>query len=181
MIYIGIDPGKSGAVALLDSVFECPRIISVPLSGKEYDIGAMADIVRCCSDGRGRACIERVHAMPKQGRTSMLTIGYGAGLWQGILGTLLIPFRVVSARTWQKEMLSGVGGDTKAASIIVARRLFPGLDLRRTPRCTKIDHNITDALLMAEWLRRNDSSAGAQDTEETVDDLFPTTATTKAD
>lgn len=155
MIYIGIDPGKQGAVAVIrrDEVVIEP----VPLIGKkEYDIRAMHALLPSrYLDEECRAVIERVHAMPGQGRTSMLSIGYGSGIWHTLLTLSDIPFTVVSAVSWQKIMLAGVArDDRKAASILVAKRLFPTVDLRRTQNCRVDDHNFADALLVAEFCRR---------------------------
>lgn len=154
MIYVGIDPGKQGAVATIceDEV----SIEPVPLIGKkEYDINAMRALLPSNYHDECRAVIERVHAMPGQGRTSMLSIGYGSGIWHTLLTLSDIPFTVVSAVSWQKIMLAGVArDDRKAASILVAKRLFPIIDLRRTQNCRVDDHNFADALLMAEFCRR---------------------------
>lgn len=156
MIYIGIDPGKSGCLVAIDTEGNSPpKVWSTPLIGHEYDIDGMLSIVEECGELCAKAVIERVHAMPGQGRTSMLSIGYGAGLWHGILTCRRVPWSVVTARTWQRDMLSGIGGDdTKSKCVVAARRLFPDLDLRRTTKCKGPDHNVCDALLMAEWLRR---------------------------
>lgn len=154
MIYVGIDPGKQGAVATIcgDEVVIEP----VPLIGKkEYDIHAMNALLPSGYHDECRAVIERVHAMPGQGRTSMLSIGYGCGIWHTLLTVSGIPFTVVSAVSWQKVILAGVArDDRKAASILVAKRLFPIIDLRRTQNCRVDDHNFADALLMAEFCRR---------------------------
>jgi len=47
---------------------------------------------------------------------------------------------------WLKELKES---GTVKPSLTVARRLFPNLDLHR-----KADHNRADALLIAEWARR---------------------------
>ena len=44
--------------------------------------------------------------------------------------------------------------DTKATSIKACQQLYPGIDLRRTERCTKIDDNKCDSLLIATFLKR---------------------------
>lgn len=153
MVYIGIDPGKGGALARI--WWGGAAVEPVPLVGKEYDIRSMLVMLYADYPASVRAVIERVHAMPKQGRTSMLSIGYGAGLWHALLTAKGIGFSVVSAVTWQKMMLAGVNcDDRKRASILVAKRLFPGVSLRRTERCKVDDDGMADALLMAEYCRR---------------------------
>lgn len=153
MVYIGIDPGKSGAVAAIS-----PTEVGVwptPLIGREYNIQMMDGILRFPFAKRQVAVIERVHAMPSQGRTSMVSIGYGCGIWHALLTVREIGYQVVSAVTWQKMMLAGVNcDDRKQASILVAKRLFPGVSLRRTEGCRVDDDGMSDALLMAEYCRR---------------------------
>ena len=52
---------------------------------------------------------------------------------------------------WKKEFS---GTSDKNTSIEVAKRLFPGVDLRRTERCTKDHDGKAEALLLAEISRR---------------------------
>ena len=156
MIFIGIDPGKSGAVAVLDGDTERfgRSVFPTPTDGKEYNEAAMLalleeyDMAKLCA-------IEKTQAMPGQGSTSMHSIGYGAGLWHMALTACRIPFQVVSPRVWQKVMHAGIGGDDlKAKSIIAAKRLFPLVSLKRTERSKIDDHNMAEALLLAEYARR---------------------------
>ena len=155
---IGIDPGKDGAIAILDipepGVDE-PRLIKTNfvackdfIYGKEYDVGLMADIVKkYLSD---LVVIEKQKAYPLQGRTSQFSIGYGYGLWEGLVAALKYPYIVVTPQTWQKKIYAGIAGDDpKKKSIIAAGRLFPDVDLRRTDRCKIKHHGMSDALLLA--------------------------------
>jgi hypothetical protein len=90
-----------------------------------------------------------------QGALQSFSTGRGYGMWQGLLAGLQIPFETVSPKTWQAEMFKGVvAGDTKAKSALVAQRLHPGIDWRRTPRCKSPHDGLTDAFCIAEWGRR---------------------------
>jgi crossover junction endodeoxyribonuclease RuvC len=166
-ISIGIDPGLSGAVAILDHRTDPPTVTvhdtpTLTLTGSrggvrhEYDLHAMARLLQPYAGVNGtQACIERVHAYPRQGVRSMFTLGYGAGAWEGVLAALGIPFRRVLPRQWQQWMLTGeLKG--KDASRFVAMRQFPQLasELR-----AKRHHNRADALLIAVWGRRQDPEA----------------------
>jgi len=153
---IGIDPGKSGAVAFLNDrlidVVSCP-IIPGKKSRKEYDERGMADVFiqRLDFDPKNetRAFMEKAQAMPKQGVSSMFNYGTGYGIWIGILAALGIPYELVTPRRWKKDMLADLpGDDQKARSVIAANRLFPHC------RYKKKDHNKAEALLIAEWGRR---------------------------
>jgi hypothetical protein len=45
--------------------------------------------------------------------------------------------------------------ETKAMSLLAAKRLFPNEDLRATERCAKAHDGKVDALLLAEFCRRH--------------------------
>ena len=153
MVYIGIDPGKSGAMA----------IITQPAAGVDVRLGPFAEqdyknVARIARDVAVGCVVERVTAMPKQGVTSMFNFGVNFGFIQGLLTAYGIPFELVSPAKWKREF--GVTSD-KNTSIAVAQRLFPGVSLLRTERCKKPDDGIAEALLMAEYARRKMGGANA--------------------
>ena len=99
---IGIDPGKSGAIALwdegIDKVFKCPA-----------NVDGMSIIIHNLKnngwvDGGGDivAYIERVHAFPTDGRSSAFKFGVNYGQWLGILSTLNIETVLVTPQKWMK-------------------------------------------------------------------------------
>ena len=147
MIYIGIDPGKSGAMAIISTDTQ-PFTRVVPFDEREY-----AEVLRFHNeyDTIGGCVVERVNAMPGQGVTSMFSFGENYGFIQGLLTAYNIPYELVMPRAWKKEF--GVTSD-KNTSISVARRLFPDVSLMRTEKCRKEDNNIAEALLMAVYARR---------------------------
>lgn len=110
----------------------------------ERDMWDMIRDLTAWKDEPTCAAIEIVHAMPKQGVTSTFTFGKGYGGLRMALIASGIPFREVQPRAWQKELGCLTGGD-KNVSKRKAQQLFPSL---------KITHAIADALLIAEWLRR---------------------------
>lgn len=147
MIYIGIDPGKSGAMAMLEYVGESLQKVSVfPFNEKMY-LTNMADVSGCPSV----CCLERVGAMPKQGVNSMFHFGENYGFIQGLLTAYSIPYELVTPQKWKKEFQ--VTGD-KNSSIDVCKRLFPGVSLRKTDRCRRDDDNMAEALLLACYAKR---------------------------
>ena len=174
MIYIGIDGGKKGAIARLSDtvpeafrgveIFPMPIISATTGKGKdEYDVARIADDFRswdsiAATHGlRLFAVIEKPQPIPptiKAGSHAQFQRGAQFGFaW--MLEALCIPYQLVAPRTWQKVMLEGTpGDDTKQRSIMAAQRLFPGVDLKRTPRCRKADDGFSDALLLAEYARR---------------------------
>lgn len=145
MIYIGIDPGKDGALALLWP----DRTPVVLVFDREVYRNAL-DAVKESAE-LSVCCLERVGAMPGQGVTSMFKFGENFGFIQGLLTAYSIPYELVTPQKWKKEFQ--VTGD-KNSSIAVCRRLFPGFSLRRTPKCCADHDGMAEALLMAEYARR---------------------------
>jgi hypothetical protein len=147
MIYIGVDVGKSGGVAILDG--DKARAFV-------FDRQEFAETMRLLSGERVFACVERVGNMPsagrKQGGTSMFTFGKGAGFIEGVLTTMQIPFELALPQTWKKEF--GLIGKDKAASVEVCQRLFPSVNLLATERSRKPHDGMAEALLIAEYGRR---------------------------
>lgn len=95
--------------------------------------------------------VEHVNAMPGQGVTSCFSFGQNFGFILGLLTAFRIPFELARPQRWKREF--GCTSD-KNTSIAVAKRLFPDVDLRRTPQCKKPHDGVCEALLMAEYARR---------------------------
>lgn len=147
MIYIGIDPGKSGAMAVLYDDWGGDVVVRVI----KFDSREYAQTLRDLSGQRVKACLEHVGAMPGQGVTSMFNFGQNFGYIKGLLEAFQIPYELVRPQKWKKAF--GITGD-KNSSIEVCKRLFPFAQLRRTDRCRKDDDGKAEALLMAEYARR---------------------------
>ena len=96
MNIIGIDPGKSGAIAIWNGGID--RIVKCPLN-----VIKMADEVRKIKDKRNTiAYVERVHAFPTDARSSAFKFGMNYGEWLGILGAMRIKTVLVPPQTWMK-------------------------------------------------------------------------------
>jgi hypothetical protein len=156
---IGIDPGKQGAIVLLGIPGSAGAIVSdtpvIPAKkGVTYDEPAMVAILKMFdADYPGSlVCIEKVHAMPKQGVTSMFSMGEGYGLWRGMVVALGMRLLLVTPQAWMKEVLAGYGTKDKNASYTVASRLFPMAPLKGPKGGIKDGR--ADALCIAEYGRR---------------------------
>lgn len=155
MHIIGIDPGLTGAIAILPE----KRIVDMPTarvqSGKQirthYLPREMAAVLALYREDRAHAILEKQQPMPQQGVRSVFSIGEGFGIWLGILAALKIPTVIVSPQRWKKDMLAGMGKEKEAARLR-AQDLFPEL-LHLLERVK--DHNRAEALLIAEWGRKN--------------------------
>ena len=158
-IYCGIDPGLMGGVAVIENkkvtLMDIPTVVEKK-NGKirnKYDVNALADIFKGFNPGNTFAVLEAVTAMPHQGVVSMVSIGFGAGLYQAFLASQRISYEIIHPKRWQKEYgITGAGGDTKAQGFQIASRLFPDTVLK-TPRGKLITGRI-DSLLICEYCRR---------------------------
>jgi len=144
MIYMGIDPGQTGALAVIEG-----QNIKV----WDYQDGEALLYLQSLCQPEIYACLEAVHAFPKQGVTSVFNFGTNFGLWQGRLGALNIPYDLVTPTKWQAQVFDSgkKTGDRKQMALDRARRLFPSM-LHRLKR--KKDDGRADALLIAEYCRR---------------------------
>lgn len=164
--YVGIDPGLSGAVAMVDSDQKIvllkltPTVVVKKGKGKKtvYLESEMVDIIETCrnhckNEYSISVGLENVHAMPGQGVTSMFSMGRGSGLWIGIVAALRIPYTLIEPITWKKAVGIPSGSD-KRASAVRALQLFPRANLMRSTRSRVESDGLADALLIAEYTRR---------------------------
>lgn len=149
MNFIGVDPGAKGGIAVIrdDGSAEL-----APFTKENY-----LRVVSCHKCGV--AVVEKVHAMPSQGVTSMFSFGENFGWIQGLLFAFSIPCVLVPPQTWKRHfgLIFPHGTDKneiKRRSIEKARALFPLANLLPTPRCKKESDGMAEALLMAEYCRR---------------------------
>lgn len=156
IVYVGIDPGMSGAVGIVFHDNSPPSVWDTPtlMVGKKRELDARSAAERLntlrnwSADNRLVVAIERVHSMPKQGVASSFNFGKGYGIWLGILAALQLSHELVTPQAWKKTMLNGMPKE-KDSSRQRAMQLFPDVDLH-----LKKHHGRADALLLAEYLRR---------------------------
>lgn len=163
MIYAAIDPGLSGAAAVINEaglIMLLADTPTVPLKvGRTkrdvYAVAGMVDIMRRIATIKDQCIlvIENQRGMPGQGSPSVFSLGYGLGLWIASAAALRVPYEKVEPTKWKREMgVPGKADDNKGASVIRAQQLFPGAELT-TIRGRMLDGR-ADALLIAEWVRR---------------------------
>lgn len=146
-VSIGIDPGKTGAIAVMDD----DGILCLEQFNVDKYVDVLSYVGQSTSAKDIKVCLEKVGAMPGQGVVSMFNFGHNLGVIEGILSALKIPYQLVPPQTWKKEF--SLTGD-KAKSIEVCKKLFPWVDLRATERSRKPSDGLAEALLMAEYARR---------------------------
>lgn len=147
--YIGIDPGKDGAMAAL--CYDVDLKHEVYLQG--FDRVLLRRALKSLKAAGFAICVvvEHVGGIPGQSAPAAFNFGENAGFIHGVLETLEIPYELVRPQKWKKEFSCT---SDKNTSINVAKRLFPEIDLRKSPRCTKDHDGLAEALLMAEYARR---------------------------
>lgn len=142
-IYIGIDPGKSGAVTVLAEDRDFCLV---------FEKETHRDIIEFLAEWRDNApcsaVLEQVNAMPGQGVTSMFTFGENFGWWQGVLESLRIPFELARPQKWQ----AGLGKPQKLKGKELKKWLQERAQ-RKFPN-TKITAKMADAYLLADYCRK---------------------------
>jgi crossover junction endodeoxyribonuclease RuvC len=121
---IGIDPGCSGAVVLLDNGHPVEwELMPVLKVGKNTRVNGAALAAFLLPWADAHVYLEHVGAMPGQGSASMFTFGHAAGVVEGVLSGLGIPYTLVSPLAWKKR--AGLIGTDKDAARSRAIQLWP--------------------------------------------------------
>lgn len=155
MIIAGIDPGKTGALAILhpdNSVefFDVPRIV---LKGKDKPAWSQwasewGTVLNLASPDM--VVIEGVAARPGQGVTSMFSFGQSLGFAHGIVSSVTsCPVHFVTPSVWKAKL--GLLNSNKGASREKCRTLFPST----VASLTRVkDDGRAEAALLAHYGRK---------------------------
>ena len=148
-IYIGLDPGKKGAMAIMgysNTTGERYMMKIIPFDPQEY--------IKTLKQFSGATvCIEQVHSLPREGVKSVWSFGQTYGWLLGVLDAVGLSYQTVPPNLWKKDF--SLLRTEKKQSIEVCKRLFPGIELKRTDRCRNDDDNMADAALICEYARRH--------------------------
>lgn len=128
---LGVDPGRTGAMALLEMDPEgrpqLREVVRMPLEdgdGKRVDARGLVEAVRTLRPDV--AVIERVGAAPGQGAASMFAFGRSLGLVEGaVAGLDWCQARWVAPNVWKPSLRLSGGVASKHQSVEMARRLWP--------------------------------------------------------
>jgi crossover junction endodeoxyribonuclease RuvC len=167
MITVGVDPGLSGAVAILRDGSELVTLIDMPVvqsGGGGSKVQKMVDgsaLYKALAEkpihakyvnGTGPigetiyALVERTTAMPGQGVSSMYSMGHSRGVVEGVLGALGIETFLVPAAVWKRHMGYTANKEPIRAEM---RRVFPTAELNLKKHADR-----AEALAMALYLYR---------------------------
>jgi len=127
---IGIDPGISGAIVVLedDNPIEWALMPTMKIgSQNRVNAVALAASIREYANRYPEqptfAYVEQVHAMPKQGVSSMFSFGHSCGVIAGVLGAFEIPVTYVTPQMW--KMRAHLTNKDKDAARSLAIQMWP--------------------------------------------------------
>lgn len=149
-LFLGVDPGLSGAVAMLTELGELWMVEDMPTIARgrgkvrrEIDAAALSRLLAPHASDVAMGCVELVAARPGQGVASVFSLGHSLGAAVGVLASLAVPLVMPTPATWKKA--TGTDRDKELARAAAVRR-WPSAPLGR-----KADHNRAEALLLAAY------------------------------
>ena len=153
MRIIGIDPGLSGGIAILENnkikeMFDMPVMAEGKKNKRQLNSALLAQLIK---DNIGDindsvVVVEQVNAMPGQGVTSMFNFGQTFGAIKGICAALELPIFFVRPAKWKKhfELINS----SKDASRTKVIEMYPSIAEKLSK---KKDVNKSDAILIARY------------------------------
>ncbi len=155
MRIIGIDPGLSGGIAILDDlkifdIYDMPIMSEGKKNKNQLNSAQLVNIIRknLIPNGDTFLIVEQVSAMPGQGDTSMFNFGQTFGSIKGICAALNLPIFFVRPAKWKKHF--DLINSSKDASRTKVIEMYPSI----SPRLSKKkDVNKADAILIARYFR----------------------------
>ena len=152
MKIIGIDPGLSGAIAILENnkvlnIFDIPVMSEGKKNKRQLNSALLSNLIK---ENIGNAevaiVVEQVNAMPGQGVTSMFNFGQTFGAIKGICAALELPIFFVRPSKWKKHFdLINSSKDSSRTKVI---EMYPKMSNLLSK---KKDVNKSDAILIARF------------------------------
>lgn len=181
-VFVGIDPGLTGAIAILKD--GCPvKVIDIPTrevtfmkhnKPKIRKEVSEEDLVKILFDefsketNKIHVVIERVSSRPNEGSTSSFRFGE----LYGTLKTAVVAVKVLTGldvnkysvfpSVWKRAF--NLIGEEKYTSLELARSKYP--DIANTLLKRKKDHNRAEAILLAEYIKTHKPSPQVEDDAE---------------
>ena len=153
MKVIGIDPGLSGAIAILEdkkvlSLYDMPVMAEGKKNKRQLNSALLVSLIKenTVNQEEVAVVVEQVNAMPGQGVTSMFNFGQTFGALKGICAALELPIFFVRPSKWKKhfELINS----SKDASRTKVIEMYPKLSNQLSK---KKDVNKSDAILIARF------------------------------
>ena len=158
-LVVGIDPGISGAIAILDSKGDAVDVYDMPVADGLVSGGLL---YRSLKDRLIRlVVVEKVNAKPPKkdkhgkqrsaGTASMFKFGDSVGAVRGVVGALGVPLAWAPPGVWKRH--HRLIGKDKEASRRLAMEKYPRMAEKLA---RKKDSGRAEALLIAEYGRHKD-------------------------
>jgi crossover junction endodeoxyribonuclease RuvC len=164
-LYIGIDPGVDGAIAIIDHFYGLVDIVPMPTlddgpkGRRRVNAYGVAEFLRPYVGGVGFVALETVSVRPGEGAVGAFAFGRGVGAIEGVIAALGISSVGVTPQAWKKAhgIPAGSGKDVSRSRAIA---LWPA-DAHHF--ASKADGGYgpigqvegrAEAALIAEWCRR---------------------------
>jgi len=153
MKIIGIDPGLSGEIAVLENnkvlnIFDILVMSEGKKNKRQLNSALLVNLLKenINKEEEVAVVVEQVNAMPGQGVTSMFNFGQTFGALKGICAALELPIFFVRPSKWKKhfELINS----SKDASRTKAIEMYPKLSNQLSK---KKDVNKSDAILIARF------------------------------
>ena len=153
MKILGIDPGLSGAIAILEDkkvvgIFDMPVMAEGKKNKRQLNSAQLVNIIKenIGNNDETAVVVEQVNAMPGQGVTSMFNFGQTFGAIKGVCAALELPIFFVRPSKWKKhfELINS----SKDSSRTKAIEMYPYLSNQLSK---KKDVNKSDAILIARF------------------------------
>tara|TARA_A100001388_G_C28754150_1_gene493979 strand:+ start:1158 stop:1643 length:486 start_codon:yes stop_codon:yes gene_type:complete len=153
MKVIGIDPGLSGGIAILQEkrvlgLFDMPVMSEGKKNKRQLNSAQLVNILKENIETKDEIAVvvEQVNAMPGQGVTSMFNFGQTFGAIKGVCAALKLPIFFVRPSKWKKHFeLINSSKDSSRTKVI---EMYPDLSNQLTK---KKDVNKSDAILIARF------------------------------
>jgi len=151
-MYLGIDPGFSGALAVLSDNLDVIHYEDMPVievgNKRELNEPELRNILDKYSPHYTKLTvgIEKSQTMPNQGIVSSGRYMASYGFLRGLCVGMGLPYILIRPPSWKKVMLADMPKE-KGSSIQKVGQLYPGIKLTR-----KKDHGISDAILIARYM-----------------------------
>ena len=153
MIIIGVDPGVSGGISILENkkvieVYDMPTMIEGKKNKRQVNGSQVTNIIKENVDTNKETTVvvEQVNAMPGQGVTSMFNFGQSFGVIKGVCAALSLPIYFVRPTKWKKHF--NLIKTNKEAGRTKAIELYPEISGKLS---RKKDSNKSDAILIARY------------------------------
>ena len=166
-IYVGIDIGKQGSIAVIDQD-DVIHTYKMPMIKTELDYHGLTVLFEGLSSRypQMHVVFEKLGVIFGSGKHVAWSMGEQSGAMEMMCICSATPYTKVNAKDWQKEMFQGIDQitkpgktgkevrDTKAMALMAIKRLAPTLKLTFGDKATKPHDGLIDAVLMAMYAKR---------------------------